>query len=276
MGELTRRSANTGQLVQSERLYTLGQLIAGVIHELNNPLTIARTNFQVLADHVGELGRLVELYRTDPVAAEAYAKQIELSALNDELPRLMSAVEEGVSRAQTLVDELRRYSRAGRPEAGLIDLKSCIQSTVRLVESSYGDRVAFLLDVEELPAILGIGGQIQQVLMNLLINACQAIEGQGDVRIAGRRDGEFVVISVTDTGAGIPPETLPRIFEPYYSTKSPTEGTGLGLPISQRIVEKHGGRLEVASVVGTGTTFTLALPLEPPDDLLEGPTPYQV
>ena len=126
---------------------------------------------------------------------------------------------------------------------------------------------------------MGVTGQIQQVLMNLLINACQAMpEGRmGEIHIKTRADGTNVEIVLSDNGAGIPPDVLPRIFEPYFSTKAPASGTGLGLPISKRIVEKHGGSLTVSSTVGEGTTFTIVLPVEGSPALLDDPSmPYDV
>jgi signal transduction histidine kinase len=274
-----RRNANTGQLVQSERLHTLGQLVAGVIHEMNNPLTIVGANMQVLAEYVTQQQTLIALYQasgaTSPEIA-AYIDEIDLAYLQDDLPRVLSSCQEGCERAQRLVDELRRYSAANSPEVSMIDMRQSLGSTVRLVASTYRQRVDFRLDIKQLPPIMGVPGQIQQVFMNLLINACQSIEGQGAVTIESHLDGEFVVISIADTGTGIGPDLLPRIFEPYFSTKSAAEGTGLGLPITKRIVEGHGGRLTVESAVGAGTTFTIRLPLEGKNLRLDEAIPYEL
>jgi signal transduction histidine kinase len=147
---------------------------------------------------------------------------------------------------------------------------------VRLVQSTYRQRVNFHLELKQLPPIMGVAGQIQQVFMNLLINACQAIPGQGEVRIESHQEGEHVVIAIRDTGTGIEPALLPRVFEPYFSTKSAAEGTGLGLPITKRIIEGHGGRVEVASTVGEGTTFTVVLPLEGKNLRLDEAIPYEL
>jgi two-component system NtrC family sensor kinase len=152
-----------------------------------------------------------------------------------------------------------------------------LASTVRLVESSYRNKVEFKLEIDQLPPVMGITGQIQQVLMNLLINACQAIQDKGFVTLRSRREDECAVIEVHDTGGGIAADVLPQIFEPYFSTKSVAEGTGLGLPISRRIVEGHGGRLDVASTPGQGAVFTIRLPIEGNPALAEEPdSPYDL
>lgn len=278
-----RRRPDTGQLVQSERLHTLGQLVAGVIHELNNPLTIVGTNLQVLAEYVLQQQALIDLYertstKVDEVAA--YEEEIDLTYMRQDLPRILASCQEGAARARHLVDELRRYSIANSPEVAPVDLKGNLVSTVRLVESSYRNKVTFELQLDQCPPVMGVTGQIQQVLMNLLINACQAMAdrpGMGRIAIHSRGDSQLVVIEITDNGPGIPPEVLPRIFEPYFSTKSPADGTGLGLPISKRICEKHGGSLQVASAVGVGTTFTITLPVEGSPELLADPSmPYEL
>ncbi|MDB5098621.1 MAG: two-component system, NtrC family, sensor kinase [Cyanobacteria bacterium RYN_339] len=279
--QTTRRRPDTGQLVASERLHTMGQLVAGVIHELNNPLTIVGTNLQVLVEYVQQQQELIDRYENQgPEAAKAYAEEIDLPYLRTDLPRILSSCQEGALRARQLVDELRRYSIANSPEVTPVDVKGNLSSTVRLVESSYRNKVTFELHTEQCPPVMGVNGQIQQVLMNLLINACQAMNDRptmGHISIRTRGDGTNVYIEIADNGPGIPADVLPRIFEPYFSTKSPADGTGLGLPISKRICEKHGGSLVVASTVGQGTTFTITLPVEGSPELLADPSlPYEV
>ena len=273
-----RRAANTGQLVQSERLHTMGQLVAGVIHEMNNPLTIVNTNLHVLEEYVSQLQQLLAMYREALPASEAIAafeEEIDLPYLAKDLPRILTSCQDGASRAMSLVDELRRYSAGNSQEITPIDMRASLLSTVRLVESTYRQYVEFVLEIDQLPPIMGVPGQIQQVFMNLLINACQAVTTRGTVRIASESDGAIVTIRVSDTGPGIPEDVLPRIFEPYFTTKTAADGTGLGLPITKRIVEKHGGSLEVASGP-EGTTFTVNLPIEGPDELPDDSMPYEL
>jgi signal transduction histidine kinase len=277
------RRRDTGQLVQSERLHTLGQLVAGVIHELNNPLTIVGTNLQVLAEYVQQQQTLIDMYEREGARTQAiddYVEEIDLTYMRQDLPRILGSCQEGAARARQLVDELRRYSIANSPEVTPVDVKGNLHSTVRLVESNYRSKVNFELNTEQCPPVMGVTGQIQQVLMNLLINACQAMgdqPGMGKIVISTRADGSNVVIEIADSGPGIPAEVLPRIFEPYFSTKSASDGTGLGLPISKRICEKHGGSLEVRSTLGVGTTFTITLPVEGSPELMADPSlPYEV
>lgn len=274
------RRANTGQLVQSERIHQLGQLVAGVIHELNNPLTIVNANLHVLDEYVQQIQSLLDLYTELGISSPAIvakAEEIDLTYLRADLPRILVSCQEGANRARTLVDELRRFSIANSPEVGPVDLRGVLASTVRLVESSFRSKVEFKIEIDQLPPVMGITGQIQQVLMNLLINACQAITERGFVTLRSRREDECAVIEVHDTGDGIPADVLPRIFEPYFSTKSATEGTGLGLPISKRIVEKHGGSLTVTSTPGQGTVFTIKLPIEGNPALADDPSsPYDL
>ena len=216
-----RRTANTGQLVQSERLHTLGQLVAGVIHEMNNPLTIVGANLQVLAEYMAQQQHLIALYRASGhtnAAIDAYVDEMDLAYVTEDLPRVLASCQEGADRAQRLVDELRRYSAANSPEVSMVDMRTSLTSTVRLVQSTYRQKVDFELDLKQLPPIMGVPGQIQQVFMNLLINACQSITGAGTVRIESHLEGEHVVISIRDTGDGIPAELIARVFEAYFST----------------------------------------------------------
>lgn len=274
------RKASTGQLVQTERLHTLGQLVAGVVHELNNPLTIVGTNLRVMAEYTEALLAILAAAEADGLGPKALAaaEEHDLAYLREDLPRLLGSVQDGSQRAAQLVDELRRYSISQRPEVGLVDLKSVLNSTVRLVASTYRLKVRFAVDLERCPPILGVPGQIQQVFMNLMINACQAmLANGGELRVRSQAEGEGTLVEVADTGPGIPTDLLEKVFEPYFSTKSPSEGTGLGLPITKRIVEKHGGKLELASTPGQGTRFTVWLPSEPPESLQQDPSlPYEV
>lgn len=265
-------------MAQSERLQSLGQLVAGVIHELNNPLTIVNANLQILAEYVEQQARLLEMYRSLGVntkEVDEYIEEIEADYLTQEVPRVLASCREGASRARSLVDELRRFSIANQHEVVLIDLRSLLTSTVRLVESSYRARVEFRVEFGQLPPITGVTGHIQQVFMNLIVNGCQAIPEKGVLTLRSRVTGDEVIVEVADTGAGISADVMPQIFEPYFSTKGPCEGTGLGLPITKRIIEKHGGRLEVHSVVGEGTIFRVFLPRECDPGLAENPgSPY--
>lgn len=267
------------RLAQTERLQSLGQLVAGVIHELNNPLTLVGANLQVLEEYVSQMAHLNGLYRSGASTEEidAYMEEVDYGYLQQDLTRVLMSCREGASRARALVDELRRFSITNHYEVGPVDLRRLLASTVRLIQTSYRGRIDFGLELDALVPIVGVSGHLQQVFMNLIVNGCQAIEDKGSLTLRGERHEIGVLIEVSDTGAGIAPEVLPRIFEPYFSTKGPEKGTGLGLPISKRIVEKHGGRLEVDSAPGRGTTFRVLLPLECDPALADDPvSPYEL
>ncbi|MEB3196672.1 MAG: ATP-binding protein [Candidatus Sericytochromatia bacterium] len=274
----TAQDAN--HAAQSERLRSLGQLVAGVIHELNNPLNIVNANLQILREYLDQQRELIALYQQTGVTSpeiEAHTIAIDWPFLSEDLPRTLTSCLEGAGRARSLVDDLRRFSIANQSEVGPVDLRRLITSTVRLVESSYRSRVEFKLECDQLPPIQGITGHIQQVLMNLIVNAVQAIPEKGTITLRSRATEAHVTLEIQDNGTGIPPEVLPRIFEPYFSTKGPGEGTGLGLCITKRIIEKHGGRLHVESSVGQGTSFQIVLPLECDRALLDDPgSPYDL
>jgi two-component system NtrC family sensor kinase len=264
-----QKRATTGELASSERLHMLGQLVAGVIHELNNPLNIVGANLKCLTTYVEQMGRMIDLYREGATIKPEYQavlaeleEDLDWPYLAKDLPKVMGSCQEATKRAHSLVDELRRFSIKNKLEVGVVDVKGSILSTVRLVESSFRHKVSVVVELEQMPPIVGVAGQIQQVFMNLLVNACQAIDEKGSVQVRGRQHDNVLTIELTDTGSGIPADVLPRIFEPYFSTKSAADGTGLGLPITRRIIENHGGTMEVHSEVGVGTTFVITLPVE--------------
>ena len=234
----------------------------------------------MLEEYVTQLRQLMALYRAAGISTkeiDSFAEEIDLAYLQQDLPRVLVGCREGATRARGLVDELRRFSISNHYEVGPVDLRRLVSSTVRLIQTSYRGRIEFALELDQLVPIVGVSGHLQQVFMNLIVNGCQAISEKGTLSIRGAQQPEGVVIEVCDTGCGIDAAVLPRIFEPYFSTKGPEQGTGLGLPISKRIIEKHGGQLEVESRPGVGTTFRIRLPLECDPALADDPvSPYEV
>jgi signal transduction histidine kinase len=251
------RAAET-QLVHSEKMAALGKLVAGVAHELNNPIGFIYANMDHFRRYVGEVKAVCESAPLAPEAAGRATRAFET------LGRLIESCANGAERIKRIVLGLRTFSRLD--EAGLktVDVHEGIESTLALLEHHLKDRIGVHRDYGDLPAVECYAGQLNQVFMNLLMNAVDAIEGQGDIRIVTRAEGGGVRISVRDSGKGIAPEDLPHIFEPFFTTKEVGKGTGLGLPISFGIVEKHGGRIEVESEKGRGSTFTVVLPVHMP------------
>lgn len=264
--ELVRLQA---QLVQSEKMASIGQLAAGVAHELNNPAGFIYSNMESLGQCTAELSRLLSAYDrvTLPpeMAAEINAIKREV-AFDGLLPEFRSIVEdcqEGARRIRDIVFNLRTFSRLDEAELKRVDIHAGIDATIRLLSQYYNsNHLKLVREYGQLPLVECFAGQLNQVWMNLLTNAAQAIGQQpGAVRVETAVDDANVIVRISDTGRGIAPEDLDRIFDPFFSTKPVGEGTGLGLSISYGIIASHGGSIAVESELGKGTMFTTVIPL---------------
>jgi two-component system NtrC family sensor kinase len=240
------------QLLQSEKMAALGQLVAGVAHEINNPVSFIVGNLEPLRARLDALDAAAARY-DDP----------ELVALIRRIARTVETIGRGAERTAGIVQDLRTFSRVGDADRAPCDVHESLEVSLRLLKPKWDQRITIERDYGDLPPISAVAGQLNQVLMNLLANAFDAIPGVGRVRIVTACDGETVRISIGDDGIGISEEDSSRIFDPFFTTKPQGQGTGLGLSISHGIVEGHGGRIEVASVVGEGATFTVHLPVRP-------------
>lgn len=257
------------QIIHSEKMAGLGQLAAGVAHELNNPAGFIYGNMDLIKVYLGRLEQVLSIYQRVSLPP-AEAAELELTraeiGYDELLPELRSMVDdclEGADRIRDVVQNLRLFSRIDDAECKRVDLHEGIDSTLRLLSRYYGSgRVRLVREYGKLPLVDCYAGQLNQVWTNLLVNAAQAITGAGEVRISSRVEDEMVVISIGDTGSGIDPDKLNRIFEPFFTTKPVGEGTGLGLSISYGIIEKHCGSITVESIVGAGTTFSVAIPIQ--------------
>ncbi|HLL99466.1 MAG TPA: hybrid sensor histidine kinase/response regulator [Pyrinomonadaceae bacterium] len=257
------------QIVHSEKMASLGQLAAGIAHELNNPVGFVYGNLDILNQCVGDLIKLLNYYDKANLpgdiasGAALIRKEIDYEATLEDLSSIICDCRDGAERIRDIVQNLRTFSRLDEAELKKTDIHEGIDSTVRLLSRYFSaDNITLVRDYGKLPPVDAFSGQLNQVWMNLLVNAAQAVSaGGGRIRITTRADEESVIVSITDTGGGIAPEHLNRIFDPFYTTKPVGEGTGLGLSISFGIVERHGGKITVNTVVGEGTTFTVALPI---------------
>jgi len=263
--ELERLQA---QLVHTEKMASLGQLSAGIAHELNNPAGFVYGNMGVLGDYLTDLGRLFKAYDRVVLPDEAASlidslkTEINYENLLGDLSSIISDCREGAQRICDVVKNLRLFSRLDEADLKQVDIQEGIDSTIRLLSRYYSaGGIALRRDYADLPPVNCYAGQLNQVWMNLLSNAAQAVSGPGEVTISTRIDGEWVSVAISDTGAGIPEEQLSRIFEPFFTTKPVGEGTGLGLSISYGIIQRHGGAITVSSEVGSGTTFTVRIPI---------------
>lgn len=260
-----------GQIIQSEKMASLGQLAAGVAHELNNPAGYLYGNIELLAESARGLERLLALYDAVPLPDEIAGKVKALKEETDyenalaDLGSIIADCREGAERIRDVVQNLRTFSRLDEAEFKKVDIHEGIESTLRLLARYYtAENVRLVREYGDLPLVDCYAGQLNQVWLNLLVNAAYAVRRGGEVRIETRREGDTAVVAVSDTGDGIAPEHLPRIFDPFFTTKPVGEGTGLGLSVTYGIVERHQGRIAVASCPGDGTTFTVTLPVDAP------------
>jgi two-component system, NtrC family, sensor kinase len=273
--ELARRKAELervqAQLVQSEKMASLGQLAAGIAHELNNPAGFIFSNMEVLPHYVSRLEQILSTYEgislpdSDAERIRVAKKETDYDHILPDLTSIAADSYHGAERIREIVQNLRLFSRLDEAEFKQVDLHEGIESTIRLLSKYYKSPfITLRRDYGKLPPVNCYAGQLNQVWMNLLVNAAQAIgNNPGEVCIKTRCDEQTVSASISDTGRGIAPEHLNKIFDPFFTTKPVGEGTGLGLSISHGIVVRHRGTLSVRSAVGRGATFTISLPVNP-------------
>jgi signal transduction histidine kinase len=246
----TRELRDTqAQLVQSEKMRSLGQLVAGVAHELNNPIGFVHANLQLLDEYVGKLMRP----GMEPEDRERIRQAIR---------KLLTRSREGTDRVKQIVEDLRTFSRADQADLQEICVNDELDRTLVLVEPRLKGRIQVIREYGAVPPVRCFAGQLNQVFMNLLMNACDALEGKGEVAIRTRPVDAGVRVEIEDDGPGMSPEVKSRVFDPFFTTKDVGKGMGLGLSISHGIVERHGGSMWVESEPNRGTTFVIELPLE--------------
>ncbi|MBF8795455.1 hybrid sensor histidine kinase/response regulator [Pseudomonas monteilii] len=270
--EIDERKQLESQLVQSEKLASLGQLAAGVAHEINNPIGFISSNLGTLDGYFQQLSRMLDAYRTAETALgdsdtaqrlRQLREQIELDFLLEDIPLLIRESKEGIGRVSQIVKDLKDFSRVDTQQQWQwANLQQGIESTLNIVASELKYKADLIKEYQPLPDIECLPSQINQVVMNLVVNAAQAMGPErGTITLRTGQQGDSVWIEVADTGAGIAPQVLPKIFDPFFTTKPVGQGTGLGLSLSYGIVKKHGGDISVNSTVGAGTTFRVQLPL---------------
>jgi two-component system NtrC family sensor kinase len=270
------------QVFQSEKMASIGQLAAGVAHEINNPTGFVSSNLKTLSDYHNDISSLVEQYRkltTDlrqtmatagyPVSVSEQLERIaELEAeadidfvLND-ISDLVKESREGTERIKKIVLDLKDFAHPGEDKPRFADINRNMESTLNVVWNELKYKATVTKDYGDLPEVECYPQQLNQVFMNLLVNAAQAMEKQGEIRIVTRADDGYVEIRISDTGKGIPKENLSKIFDPFFTTKEVGKGTGLGLNVAYNIIKKHNGTIDVESTVGKGTMFTIRIPVQ--------------
>lgn len=260
----TQLKSAQSRLVQNEKLATIGQLAAGVAHEINNPLSFAKSNLGALTKYVKNISTFIELQSqvlksTTGSEISKHQSDLKIDYILDDCPKLLEESIEGLERIQEIISNLKLFSNDGVSKPIPTDINSCLNNTVQVTLKNLQNKAEIEFDLEELPKVLCIPQQINQVFMNILLNAAQSIQGHGIIRITTWYD-TAVNISISDSGTGIQAEHLSHIFEPFYTTKNTGEGTGLGLSISHGIIQKHNGTIMVNTTLGQGSQFTITLP----------------
>lgn len=269
------------QLLQSEKMASIGQLAAGIAHEINNPIGFVNSNMGAMEKYVATLMSVIDSYKRailevapgSPLIAKINAidKYADLGFLKDDIADLLRESTDGLKRVKEIVQALKDFSHVGESDWNFADLHAGLDSTLNIINNEIKYKATVEKHYGTLPDVKCLASQLNQVFMNLLVNAAHAIQERGVITISTGVDGDWVWVAIKDNGTGIKPENMNRIFEPFFTTKPVGSGTGLGLSLSYSIVNKHGGRIEVDSKLGVGTTFTVRLPIIPPAS--EGPAP---
>ena len=261
------------KLIQSEKLASIGQLAAGVAHEINNPIGFIFSNFGTLEQYLEDLFQMLDAYEQAEASVSdgaALARirslkaDLDIDYLKEDIPNLMRESRDGIQRVRKIVQDLKDFSRVdARQEWESVDLHAGIDSTLNIVNNEIKYKADVVKHYGALPEVQCLPSELNQVFMNLLVNAAHAITAErGTITISTGVEGPNVWVEVADTGAGIAQENLKRIFDPFFTTKPVGKGTGLGLSLSYGIVQKHSGRMEVHSELGVGTRFRVTLPIQ--------------
>ncbi|WP_276088686.1 7TM diverse intracellular signaling domain-containing protein [Pedobacter sp. JY14-1] len=264
------------QLVDQEKMAGLGQLTAGIAHEINNPINFVTSNIKPLELDILDLDEVINMYEKLDLSGDvkeqiekidSFKRQIDIHFVRDEIKSLLTGISEGAKRTAEIIKSLKNFSRLDENDTKPVDLNEGLESTLVLVKNTFPDNLLVVREFGKLPNVECLPGKINQVFMNLITNAVQAIKSKpvqnAEERLTIRtwQEGENVKISIKDSGTGMPDSVKQRIFEPFFTTKDVGEGTGLGLSIVFRIIENHHGNIDVVTKVNEGTEFIVTLPV---------------
>ncbi len=266
-----RLAGTREQLLQSEKMASIGQLAAGIAHEINNPIGYVHSNLTTLRDYARGLLDLIDTYHKAMQSADPLAERNELDNqrqrldfdfVSSDLPQLLNESREGIERVRKIVQDLKEFSHVGREEEWKrADLHRGLESTLNIVWNDLKYKAKINREFSDLPLVECLPSELNQVFMNLLLNAAHAIGERGEITLRSGTEAEHAWIEISDSGKGIPEEVLPRIFDPFFTTKPVGTGTGLGLSISYGIIKKHHGRIEASNRPEGGACFRITLPV---------------
>ena len=270
----SRLKEMSSQLLQSEKMASIGQLAAGVAHEINNPISFVSSNLGTLKKYTDNLFQLLEAYGPLEAAAtpelrqqiEEAKRKLDLEFLREDVVDLIAESMEGAGRVQRIVQVLLTFSHPGKFEWQEADVHAGLESTLGVAWSEIKHKAEVVRDYGELPPVECQPSQLNQVFLSLLLNAAEAIRERGQITLRTRHENDWISIAVSDTGIGIAPEDRKRVFEPFFTTKPVGKSTGLGLSLAYGIVTMHGGRIDLESELGKGSTFTVRLPVHHVED----------
>ncbi|MBE9398802.1 hypothetical protein IOQ59_16195 [Pontibacterium sp. N1Y112] len=273
------------ELVHAEKMASIGQLAAGVAHEINNPMGFIFSNSSTLRQYVDDISQLLSMMERwvdsteEPTGDQLKQclsgfrdlwRDLDIGFLREDMASLLDDNDAGLERIRDIVAALRSFSRQDKGIREAADINSGLELTLKMVMNELKYKAEIVTDLQPLPLVNCQAGRLNQVWMNMLVNASQAIDNFGTITLKTEPVEDGILVSISDTGCGIPKASLARIFDPFYTTKDVGEGTGLGLSISYSIIEQHGGRIDVESEINCGTCFRIYLPTAMPVGLEEG------
>lgn len=258
-------------IVHSEKMRSLGELVAGITHEINNPVNFIHGNLSHLQNYSKALIEIINLYETSEMSLSEDKKKelkelkekVELDFIKEDLPMLIKSCREGTERTKNIILDLKNFSRFDEMVKNTIDLPKEIDTTLNILNNKIKGKIEIVKEYDkDIPLIEGYGGQLNQVFMNILDNACYALKERGTIYIRLQKNEKNVIIEFEDTGCGMNKEQMEKIFDPFFTTKPVGSGTGLGMSISYKVVQRHNGIISVDSTEGKGTKFRIELPLK--------------
>ncbi|MFH2091958.1 MAG: response regulator [Pseudomonadota bacterium] len=266
------------QLFHARKMESIGKMAAGVAHEISNPISFISSNLETLGDYLNTIHGLVTDYRhlsetltrlgeqlPNEIARQVqslaeHETTIDIHYLMEDSTQILSDCRSGSDRIATILGDLKYFAQPGKEINRFVDINTCLKASLKVVQGELFEKAVVVTDFGDIPAVEGVPEKLNQAFMNIMLNAAQAIEEKGQIRIQTQKQGEQVHISISDTGCGIEKEDLSKIFDPFYTTRQIGSGTGLGMHVAYHVIKDHHGRIQVDSSVGQGTTFTITLP----------------